>query len=326
MGYSDTDYPDTAPEDDITSFTFHTVRHSPLPEIVPQKENNLSKKKDRFHKLFRTGLLLAAIAIASIFLYTRYQGSTLNRANLIPAPKPTAPNMAPQSPQTLSPAFPSASASAQPSLASALDPNLQSPEANPTQLPAKTQTEIAQLYQGKSNPETSSPANGTPTATPAPIANNVAPTAMQSPLAKAAATATPPPTAHAAPVPDPVPAAAASGNNNDAEISQNYEETSLNMQHLDVALFPRDTHLQPQTLRLNVPIVHEKRLLSFTPNDINEFSKIVARMQETRVKQIALQKEMREELADYSALIQKGTPEAVLNTDSPSLITNTNSQ
>jgi hypothetical protein len=145
-------------------------------------------------------------------------------------------------------------------------------------------------------------------------------------LAKAAATATPPPTAHVAPVPDPVPAAAATGANNDSAISQNYEETSLNMQHLDVALFPRDTHLPPQTLRLNVPIVHEKRLLSFTPNDINEFSKIVARMQETRVKQIALQKEMREELADYSALIQKGTPEAVLNTDSPSLISNTNSQ
>jgi hypothetical protein len=319
MGYSDTDYPDTTAEDDITSFPFHKLRHSPLPEMAPEKENKSSKKKGqkgRFHKPFRTGLLLAAIAIASVFFYTRYQGSPLDRANLIPAPKPAA--------QTLSPTFPSPSASAQPAVASALDPDLHSPEGNPTQLPAKTQTEIAQLYQGKSNPETSLPANGTPTATAAPIANNVAPTATQGPLAKVAATATPPPTAHVAPVANPVPAAAATAN--DSAISQKYEETSLNMQHLDVALFPRDTHLQPQTLRLNVPIVHEKRLLSFTPNDINEFSKIVARMQETRAKQIALQKQMREELADYNALIQKGTPEAVLNTDSPSLITNTNSQ
>lgn len=98
------------------------------------------------------------------------------------------------------------------------------------------------------------------------------------------------------------------------------------MQQVDVALFPKDTHLSPQALHLNVPIVHEKRLLSFTASNIAEFTTLLGRIQETRSKQIALQKEMQEELNEYMALIQKGTPEAVLNADSPSLIGNTNSQ
>lgn len=98
------------------------------------------------------------------------------------------------------------------------------------------------------------------------------------------------------------------------------------MQQVDVALFPKSTELPPQTLHLNVPIIHDKRLLSFTANDIAQFNNLVTRIQDTRSKQIALQKEMQAELTEYNTLIQKGTPEAVLNADSPSLISNTNSQ
>jgi hypothetical protein len=107
---------------------------------------------------------------------------------------------------------------------------------------------------------------------------------------------------------------------------EKYEETSVNMQNVDVALFPKTTQLEPQVLHLNVPIVHEKRLLSLTAEDLKQLQGLVNRIKESRGKEEAIQKELQDELKEYNDLIQKGTPEAVLNADSPSLIKNTNGQ
>ena len=105
---------------------------------------------------------------------------------------------------------------------------------------------------------------------------------------------------------------------------EKYEETSVSMQNVDVALFPRSTGFQPQVLRLNVPIVHEKRLLSFTTDNLARMQQLLARIRDSRAKADGIRKELQEELEEYNQLINKGTPEAILNADSPSLVGNTN--
>lgn len=111
-----------------------------------------------------------------------------------------------------------------------------------------------------------------------------------------------------------------------SDSKDNYEETSVSMQNVDVALFPKASTLAPQILHLNVPIVHQKRLLSFKTDDLQKMRGLVVRIRESLAKQDSVQKELQQELKDYNELIQKGTPEAVLNADSPSLIRNTNAQ
>jgi hypothetical protein len=369
MSYSDSNT--ATSEEDLPPLASHKAGHSPLPEEESDKKG--TKNKPGPPKFLFFLLVLAVVAGAAGYLiYGKHQPhpfAQIKSSAVTPAPvrhdSATAENSPDNPNATLT--SPVASPSVVPESTPALLIRPQIPiEPSSTPEPAKSETEMAQLYHGKTAGEPVPSPSATPLSTPLPNPNTSLLTAPQTspspssstalsasspaaistpaqgkttfpgltattdnasiPNSQATAVTSPTPAPSSAPSTAPNPAPASTPAPNASIIAQNYEETSLNMQQVDVALFPKSTELPPQTLHLNVPIVHEKRLLSFTVSDIAEFNNLVTRIQDTRSKQVALQKEMQAELAEYNTLIQRGTPEAILNADSPSLISNTNSQ
>jgi hypothetical protein len=353
-------------EEDLPPLASHKAGHSPLPEQPGDKNGSqTTRNTPGFPKTPLILLLLAALLGAAIyfFLHSQHSLPTIAKEKPLTAqtPAPTQPSASTihQEPAP-TPLEPSPTPVPSPESTPPINTDKAQAPVDPatTPDPLKSQTEVAQLYHTQTSPQiTSTPA------TPVPTPENIpAPRTSSKPLVSTGTLSTPSPTPASSPAgpttfprltatnapvvssetastgePTPAPQAANTPSSSPTPssapttppgsiIAQNYEETSLNMQQVDVALFPKATELPPQILHLNVPIVHQKRLLSLTADDIAQFNNLLTRIQDTRLKQLALQKEMQAELAEYNALIQKGTPEAVLNADSPSLIGNTNSQ
>lgn len=348
MPQSDHTFATASSEDELGSLPSHKPKHSPLPEDNSQKENPTPERKSRPHTAFWISvILLLALGAAGSFICATHPAFRSLVANPTPAspttatatattaaaatPAPVIPKaLSSPSPQFTNTSLGSPTPRSLPSANSTSNPTPQVSQPNSTPAPPSAQShtaqpQIAQVYPANTTPETALIATASPKATPQAASNQTA-LATTNPTSIPTPEATPNSIASPAPQPTPQPKPAATNTGGDSAISLNYEETSLYMQQVDVVLFPKATQLGPQTLHLNVPIVHEKRLLSLTASQVAELTQIVTRIEQTRAKQIALGKEMQEELTDYNALIQKGTPEAVLNTDSPSLINNTNSQ
>jgi hypothetical protein len=348
MPQSDHTFATASSEDELGSLSSHKPKHSPLPEDNSQKENTTPQRKSRLHTaIWISVILLLALGAAGSFLCATHPAFRSLVANPIPAspttatatattaaaatPAPVIPKaLSSPSPQFTNTSLGSPTPHSVPSANSTSNPTPQVSQPNSTPAPLSAQShtaqpQIAQVYPAKTTPETALIATASPKATPQAASNQTA-LATSNPTSIPTPEATPNSIASPAPQPTPQAKPAATNTDGDSAISLNYEETSLYMQQVDVVLFPKATQLGPQTLHLNVPIVHEKRLLSLTASQVAELTQIITRIEQTRAKQIALGKEMQEELTDYNALIQKGTPEAVLNTDSPSLINNTNSQ
>jgi hypothetical protein len=302
--------------------TAHRVAHNPLPDAEDHSAVQTTKSPKKSPKTKITDVIFGLALLLTIYLVARWL-PTLHPVSQNPASAATlnpVSNNAKNSPfDQLPPTYqlPKPSATVQPS-------STPIPAPTPTTAEQTSKVEVAQLYQGSNKPDPRTQQQETPATLPNPTSPAAfsTPTPLSAPVNPNRPTGTLPETSTPTSTGDSRPAE----NSTASTISQRFEETSLAMQQVDVALFPKASGLTSQALRLNVPIVHEKQLLSLTASDFTKLREIVARIQDTRVKQLALQQEISTELNDYNAIIRKGTPEAVLNADSPSLINNGDQQ
>lgn len=102
----------------------------------------------------------------------------------------------------------------------------------------------------------------------------------------------------------------------------NYEPVALKIQHTLTALFPVDQNTPPQKIRLDVPVIHESQTLALTGAEIEEARLLLAEVRNHQKKMQDMQEEGADLLLRWNEIQRKGSPEAILLPDSPSLIDN----
>jgi hypothetical protein len=98
-----------------------------------------------------------------------------------------------------------------------------------------------------------------------------------------------------------------------------FEETNLRIQHILTAEAPGGHRAR---IDLDVPVLYQSRNLRWTPADVQEARKILARLMDYQEKSLHLRAEGNDLLMAWNRLIGRSLPTAELRADSPSLPSN----